>query len=92
MMGLVCAGSCFSVDGNLITRNYLTIKGVHNYAPRHLARGLRFLEETASRFPYEELVWEVVELGRIERGFELARGRRGIRVGVVPLADRDRCE
>ena len=84
IIGLVCAGSDFSVDGNTLTRNYLTIRGIHNYAPRHLERGLEFLERTHSRFPYEEIVSERVKLRDIGRGLELAKDSGNIRVAVVP--------
>jgi len=84
IMGLVCAGSLFTIDGNTVTRNYLTITGVHNYAPKHLAAGLAFLERTCSRFPYQDLVSEVLQFSEAEEAFKLAAEKRGIRVAVVP--------
>ena len=82
IIGLVSAGSTFSVDGNTITRNHLTIKGIHNYAPRHLAQGLQFLERTVSRFPYEELVTDIIPLADAHIAFDLTAQKRGIRVAV----------
>ncbi len=84
IIGLVSAGSTFSVDGNTITRNYLTIKGVHNYAPKHLAQGLKFLERTASRFPYEDIVTDIIPLADAHIAFDLTAQKLGIRVGVTP--------
>ena len=84
IIGLVCAGANFTIDGNTVARNYLTIKGVHNYAPKHLAEGLAFLEATRSRFPYEALVSSVVPLSEVRRAFDLAAAKTGARVAVAP--------
>lgn len=84
IVGLVCAGSNFTVDGNTITRNYVTIKGIHNYAPRHLEKGLAFLERTRSQFPYEALVSKTMKLKEIQAAFAAAADSRNIRVAVVP--------
>ncbi len=84
IIGLVCAGSHFTVDGNTITRNYLTIKGIHNYAQRHLAEALDFLKKTKSSFPYEGLISRILPLAEIQAAFELALDRHGIRVAVTP--------
>jgi len=84
IIGLVCAGSTFTIDGNTIARNYLTLKGIHNYAPGHLAAALAFLEKTRSRFPYKELISRVLPLAAIQTAFETAAEKRGIRVAVKP--------
>ena len=84
IIGLVCPGSEFTVDGNLIARNYLEIRGIHNYAPEHLARGLSFLERTRTDFPYSELVGCTYPLSEINAAFSAASQRKAIRVGVVP--------
>ena len=83
IVGLVCAGADFTLDGNTITRNYLTLTGIHNYAPEHLAEALKFLERTQSRFPYEGLVGKVFPLGRVGEAFARAAEKRDIRVGVI---------
>ena len=84
IVGLVCAGSEFTLDGNDITRKYLTIKGVHNYAPRHLLQAIQFLDETRSRFPYENLISRVVPLADISAAFAAAERPGSLRVAVKP--------
>lgn len=39
------------ITAEALIRKCLTLHGVHNYGPRHLAAGLAFLEATAGRFP-----------------------------------------
>ncbi|MFH0962733.1 MAG: zinc-binding dehydrogenase [Planctomycetota bacterium] len=84
IVGLVCPGSDFTIDGNTVARNYLTLTGIHNYAPAHLARALAFLERTSSRLPYENLVGEVLPLSKVADAFALARAKRNVRVAVRP--------
>lgn len=80
--GLVSQGSVFPIDGNLLTRRYLTVRGIHNYHPLHLGKGLDFLAATAGKYPYESLVSPVVDLDDIEYAFDLARKKVFARVGI----------
>jgi len=41
--GLVTPGSDLALDGNLLTRHCLTVKGIHNYHPDHLAASGEFI-------------------------------------------------
>ena len=84
IMGLLSAGSNFTVDADTIARHYLTIKGVHNYAPRHLAQGLDFLARTRSRFDFKSLVGAVMPLSDAGRAFEEAATGSAVRVAIVP--------
>ena len=84
IIGLVSAGSCFTIDGDTVARNYLTIKGVHNYAPRHLAEALAFLAKTRARFPYDALIGPAFPLAETQAAFEAALARAAVRVAVVP--------
>ena len=80
--GLVTPGSDLGIDGNQLTRKYLTIKGIHNYNPKHLGMALRFLEKNSRKFPYDELVARVLPLSQINGAIELASTGRHIRIGV----------
>ena len=84
LVGLVFEGADFTIDGNTVTRNYVTLTGVHNYAPRHLKQALDFLERTAPNLPYEDLVPRTVPLWEVKKAFYLSKARAGIRIGVVP--------
>ena len=39
-----------------LVRHQWTLRGIHNYAPRHLAQGVALLAETFQQFPFEQLV------------------------------------
>ena len=80
--GLVMAGSLFELDGNDVTRKVLTIKGIHNYAGRHLGDALAFLSECAERYPYDEIVGARFSLDQINDAVAEAATGRHIRVAV----------
>ena len=48
--------------------NLLTIRGVHNYAPRHLEQAVRFLADAWQRYPFAEQVGETFPLAEVDRG------------------------
>jgi alcohol dehydrogenase len=85
---LVLVGSVFptrplSVTPERIVRGCLTVRGIHNYAPRHLQAGLEFLA-TNPQYPFDSLVSSWRTLGEIDAvvGSDLAK--RALRVGVRP--------
>ncbi len=80
--GLVTPGSEVPIDGNKLTRKNLTIKGIHNYHPRHLGVALRFLEKHSHKYPYDKLVEKVFPLSQINEAIELASTGDYIRIGI----------
>ena len=82
--GLVSPGSDLGIDGNLVTRKCLTIKGIHNYRPDHLGQALRFLEQRCGELPYPELVGSVFPLAEINDAVGVASSGNHIRVAVRP--------
>ena len=45
--GLVAPGSRFPVDGHVLIRKCLSIRGIHNYHPVHLGQAIDFIASTA---------------------------------------------
>lgn len=84
--GLVTPGSDLGLDGNQLTRKCLTLKGIHNYHPKHLGKAIGFLEANAARYPYAELVGEVFPLEQINEAVQAAASGRCVRVAVKPTA------
>jgi threonine dehydrogenase-like Zn-dependent dehydrogenase len=80
--GLVAPGQAFELDGNVITRKTLTVKGIHNYRPDHLGQALRFLESCADTYPYSEIVTAVFTLDQINEAIAEASTGRHIRVAI----------
>lgn len=82
--GMVHPATQLSITGESVLRKCLTIRGVHNYAPRHLEEGLEFLKAAQRRLPFERLVSEAVALGDLDQAIELSQSRRWLRVAVKP--------
>ena len=80
--GLVFPGTDFKLDGERITKNMITISGIHNYRPTHLLKALKFVEETQTQYPYEELITARFPLDRINEGLTAAQERKNIRVAI----------
>ena len=85
---LVLVGSVFpagtvALDPELAVRRLLTIRGVHNYAPEHLAEAVRFLE-SADRLAFAGLVGSVHPLNDLALALDVARTRVSPRTAVAP--------
>lgn len=62
LAGSVTPGPTVAVDPEAVVRGWLTVTGVHNYEPRHLAHAVQFLTRTHRTLPWRELVAEPVGL------------------------------
>jgi putative phosphonate catabolism associated alcohol dehydrogenase len=85
---MVLVGSVFptrpmSVVPERIVRGCITVRGVHNYAPRHLQEAIEFLARN-QQYPFDSLVSSWQPLGEIDAivGSDLAK--RAMRVGIRP--------
>ncbi|GAA3526430.1 alcohol dehydrogenase catalytic domain-containing protein [Amycolatopsis ultiminotia] len=56
LAGAVAPDGTLEISPEFIVRSHLSVRGQHNYEPRHLGAALRFLEETAHTYPWAELV------------------------------------
>lgn len=83
-VGMVHPGSALDLTGERIVRQCLTLRGTHNYAPRHLATALRFLVDSAASRPWASLVSAPVPLESLGAAFDDARAGIHPRVGVDP--------
>lgn len=86
---VVMVGSVFPSDPVLlaperVVRRQLTIAGVHNYAPEHLAGAVDFLEQNWHTYPFEALVGETYALDDLDAALVRSARRREVRVGVDP--------
>jgi threonine dehydrogenase-like Zn-dependent dehydrogenase len=82
--GLVNPGSTFQLDGNDLVRKWITLRGIHNYHPRHLVQALDFVVSHRKRFPFEDLVSAVFVLDQIDEAFARASERTLLRAAIVP--------
>jgi alcohol dehydrogenase len=84
LVGAVFPTPPVSVYPEQVVRRQLTLRGVHNYSPRHLAEAVRFLIATHQTYPFAGLVAEWLPLAEVGRAFELSEDPARVRVGVTP--------
>lgn len=85
LVGSVSPVGSVAVDPEYVVRRLLTIRGIHNYAARHLVQAVRFLDENRSRFPFATLIERWFPLAEAPEAFAAAVRSRAVRVGVRPL-------
>lgn len=86
---LVLVGSVFPAPPvglalEQVVRRLLTIRGVHNYAPGHLAAAVEFLDATREQYPWDQLVARWYSLADVVSAFEDAESSGAIRIGIRP--------
>jgi len=74
----------FTLDASLLLWNALTLRGVHNYAPRHLQQAVDFLQAAAATFPFAALVTHRFPLAAIDAALACAQSGDALRVAVIP--------
>jgi threonine dehydrogenase-like Zn-dependent dehydrogenase len=77
-------GTDLPLDPAQLVRSLLTVRGVHDYAPRHLEQAARFLAATGSRYPFAEQVARILPLAQVDEALALAAAGIGPRVAVSP--------
>lgn len=82
--GLVMASAPVDLDASALVRGMVTLRGVHNYHPDHLARALDFVARTRESLPFAELVGGRASLVDVDHAFAHAAARRGVRTAVMP--------
>jgi alcohol dehydrogenase len=82
--GLVNPDAFVRIDANQILRKLLTIRGVHNYHPRHLIEALDFVHQNRKRFPFHSLVDGKYKLEEVGKAMQDAADRKVLRAAIVP--------
>ena len=72
------------IDANQILRKLLTLRGVHNYHPRHLIQALDFVLANRKRFPFHDLVDGKYKLDQVGQAMKDAAERKVLRAAIVP--------
>ncbi len=86
---LVLVGAVFptrpaKLNPETIVRKLLRIDGVHNYTPGDLTESVRFLSQTAARFPFASLVGKELNLDDLNAYLAQRRDTTPIRIAVRP--------
>lgn len=88
LAGMVHPESRIDLTGEAIIRKCLTLRGQHNYAPRHLEAGIRFLERHAGTFPWHRLVSPPLGLDSLGEALRIAESGEWARVSIRPDAEK----
>ena len=80
-VGMVHPDSALQITGEAIIRGCVSVRGFHNYAPRHLDQAVAFL--TQSTLPWASLVSPPLPLAQLDEGFALSATRRWARVAIT---------
>jgi alcohol dehydrogenase len=84
LAGLVNPGAMVELDAHLLLRKVITMRGVHNYHPRHLAEALDFVVANRERYPFGALVDGKYPLARAGQAMADAASRRVLRAAILP--------
>ena len=84
LAGFVGPGADVKIDAHELVRKWITLKGVHNYHPRHLVQALDFVMANRDRFPFKDIVDSKFGLEQLDEAFEKAANRQVLRAAIVP--------
>jgi threonine dehydrogenase-like Zn-dependent dehydrogenase len=82
--GLVNPGANVTIDANMLVKRWVTMRGIHNYHPRHLIQALDFVMANRDRFPFKEIVDSKFALKDLDDAFKKASERTVLRAAIVP--------
>lgn len=84
LVGSVMKSRPAAVDPENVVRRWLSIHGVHNYAPADLQTAVDFLTQFGAVYPFAELVEHRFALSEVNAAIETAVRARPFRVAVRP--------
>ncbi|WP_229663146.1 zinc-binding dehydrogenase [Microbacterium album] len=84
------SAEALAVDAERLVRELITIRGVQDYAPRHLDRAVGYLRERGTAHPFLELVNARYPLAQIDQALAAAAAGTSVRVAVDPRDARRR--
>ena len=82
--GLVSPGANVTLDANRFVKKMITLKGIHNYHPRHLIEALDFVMKNKSLYPFADLVDGQYSLDNVTQAMSDASSQRVLRAAIVP--------
>jgi len=82
--GIVTPDANVTLDANIFVKKWITLRGIHNYHPRHLIQALEFVVANRQRFPFKAIVDSTFKLEDLNEAFKRASERSVLRAAVVP--------
>jgi threonine dehydrogenase-like Zn-dependent dehydrogenase len=84
LAGLVNPDAHVTLDANVLVRKWITLRGIHNYHPRHLIQALDFVRANRHRVPFHQIVDSKFSLLELDLAFKKASERTVLRAAIVP--------
>ncbi|KGO86624.1 alcohol dehydrogenase [Flavobacterium rivuli WB 3.3-2 = DSM 21788] len=81
-IGAVYNQPATNINAEMVVRNLLTIKGLHNYTPDDLGFAIDFVAKNHAKYPFELLVGEEFILDDLSVAFDVAASGKYYRVGI----------
>ncbi|GBE44459.1 D-arabitol-phosphate dehydrogenase [bacterium BMS3Bbin10] len=82
--GIVTPDADVTLDANMFVKKWITLRGIHNYHPRHLIQALDFVVANRERFPFRDIVDSTFRLDDLNEAFRRASERTVLRAAVIP--------
>jgi threonine dehydrogenase-like Zn-dependent dehydrogenase len=82
--GLVSPDANVTIDANMLVKRWVTMRGIHNYHPRHLIQALDFVMANRDRFPFKSIVDSKFALKDLDAAFKKASERTVLRAAIIP--------
>ena len=82
--GLVNPNADVTIDANVLVKRWITMRGIHNYHPRHLIQALDFVMTNRHRFPFKDIVDSKFRLDELNTAFKRAADRTVLRAAIIP--------
>ncbi|GGE92393.1 alcohol dehydrogenase [Mycetocola zhadangensis] len=84
LVGSVSPSDGIRLDPETLVRGLITVRGVHNYAARHLISAVDYLEHAWYRYPFAQLVGNTFPLALVDDALALAATGTHQRVALDP--------
>jgi len=84
LAGFVGPGAALEIDAHDLVKKWITLRGIHNYHPRHLIQALDFVMANRERFPFKEIVDSKFGLDELNDAFDKAANHEVLRAAIVP--------
>ena len=87
LVGAVFPVPAISILPEHVIRNQITVRGVHNYRPKHLMEAVQFLTQAGPHFPFAELVSSWHDLTEVKALVQHGPSPSQVRLGVKPFGN-----
>ena len=84
LVGSVMKSRPVLIDPELLVRRWVSMQGVHNYAPSDLRAAVQFLVECHIRYPFHELVARTFSLQQVNEAVDFSLQHRPVRIAIIP--------